>query len=843
MPSARKTDGRRRHDRPPGIARFWTRSFVGIALVLLLAAALLAGLWTLRLERDGQRQLAGSARILAASVSAELARVRERLEPLARDPALRAALLAPAPDRLAAQEQALLARLPGAVGVHLFAAQRIDSADGIAFMSFAGLDLAREAIQDRRLTHIEVHKVGQADMHLAIAAPVLDETGERALGVAHVALPMSLLPDTAGMLGNRGTLSYQQIVDDTAATLGPGAATLAQTPDRTEPIAGTRLRVAAWLARSGYADPWLFGGLALAYAMVLVAIGAILRLGHSALRRDLLLDLKGLTASLDAAARREPLPRRARARLNETRALHRALDRLLVQAARADSAAPPAPAAPVAPPPEPPPGVELKELELPPGLELYGGPLQPSPQAPVPLAELPAEIFGTGEIRARADAELSAEEMYAIGQALGSEAAARGDRTATVGRDGRAASQPLAEALQAGLRATGLEVADVGAVPTPLVLFACRYPQPGAGARVTTGRGAPDENGLKAAIGGVAADAQILQRLRARILNGQVAHGQGDYRTADAASPYCDYVAHTVALVRSLKIVVDAGNGTAGAVAPALYRALGCETIELSCNPPADLQTPPLDPARPDCLRALGERVQAEGADLGFAFDEDGERLGVVDSQGQHVAADRVLMLLAVDVLSRYPGSDAIFDVKCSRYLAEEIRRAGGRPVMVGCGQAALKARARESGAPIAGELSGKIVFNERWFGFADALYAGARLLEVLSMDPRDSHAVFAALPGGATGPEQVLTLPAGEPERLMRALLPLAERLDGAEIIRIDGLRVELEQGWGLAHASNAPPHLAFRFEGDDPESQERIRTLFRHLMEKAAPGLSLPF
>jgi phosphomannomutase/phosphoglucomutase len=249
------------------------------------------------------------------------------------------------------------------------------------------------------------------------------------------------------------------------------------------------------------------------------------------------------------------------------------------------------------------------------------------------------------------------------------------------------------------------------------------------------------------------------------------------------------------------------------------------------------------DPAAPEFTRDLSDLVAAKGADLGLAFDGDGGRLGVVDSQGHFIAADRVLMLLAADILSRHPGTDIVFDVKCSRHLAEEIRRAGGRPIMWRSGHAALKAKLRDSGALLAGELSGHLIFKERWFGFDDALYAGARLIEVLSRDRRPTNEVFAALPGGLATPEFALPLAEGEPQRIMQTVMRLADRLDGVMVIRIDGLRAEFDQGFGLVRASNTQPQLTFRFEGDDAEALEKIQALFRRLMEKAAPGLSMPF
>jgi phosphomannomutase/phosphoglucomutase len=235
--------------------------------------------------------------------------------------------------------------------------------------------------------------------------------------------------------------------------------------------------------------------------------------------------------------------------------------------------------------------------------------------------------------------------------------------------------------------------------------------------------------------------------------------------------------------------------------------------------------------------------VVEEGADLGLAFDGDGDRLGVVDSSGKIIWTDRVLMLLAADVLSRHPGTDVVFDVKCSHHLAGEILRNGGRPVMWRSGHSPLKAKLRETGALLAGEWSGHIIFQERWYGVDDALYAGARLLEVLALDPRSTAEVFAALPEAIATPELMLPLAEGESDGIMKSVLELAQRLDGVEVQTIDGLRLEMDRGWGLVRASNTRPALTFRFEADDEPTLEKVKALFRKIMGRAAAGRELPF
>jgi phosphomannomutase/phosphoglucomutase len=461
----------------------------------------------------------------------------------------------------------------------------------------------------------------------------------------------------------------------------------------------------------------------------------------------------------------------------------------------------------------------------------------------------PPEIFRAYDIRGILGRQLTPEIMQAIGRAIGSEAAARGDRTLMVGRDCRASSPGLTRALIAGTRAAGIDVVDLGIAPTPMVYFACCDPGPSAGAIVTASHNPPDYNGVKVVFGGVSADAATIQDLRRRILEGDLTSGSGagGLLERDISERYRERIVRDIRLARPMRLVLDCGNATVSEIAPAVFRALGCEVIALDCDPAAGMGERVPDPARPECLQALAQRVIDEGADLGLGFDGDGDRLGVIDATGGFIAADRILMCFAVDILTRHPGSEIVFDLKCTGHLAELIRRAGGRPVPWRSGHAPLKARLRESDAQIAGELSGHIMLKERWYGFDDALYAGARLLEILSRDPRPTDAIFRDFPGGIATPELALPLPEGEAERIMARVIPLADRLPDRfgdlEVQTLDGLRLDGPAGWGLVRASNTLPKLIFRFEGDDPAALAAMQERFRLLMAQAAPGLALPF
>jgi phosphomannomutase/phosphoglucomutase len=464
--------------------------------------------------------------------------------------------------------------------------------------------------------------------------------------------------------------------------------------------------------------------------------------------------------------------------------------------------------------------------------------------APAPLADVPAQVFRAYDIRGIVGQDLTAELAHHLGLAVGGELGEDGERKVMVARDTRPSGEELCAALVEGLREGGCDVIDLGVVPTPLLYFATRYQGDTSGVMVTGSHNPPEYNGMKVVIGGVALEGERIAALRERMLSGGSRRSPGGYDAEDLARVYIAYVDKDVAIARTMKVVVDCGNGAASLLAPALYRALDCDVVELDCDPAAGFPNGRVpDPSRPECLESLRQRVVEEGADLGLAFDGDGDRLGVVDSSGKIIWTDRVLMLLAADVLSRHPGTDVVFDVKCSHHLAGEILRNGGRPVMWRSGHSPLKAKVRETGALLAGEWSGHIVFQERWYGVDDALYAGARLLEVLALDPRCTAEVFAALPEAIATPELMLPLAEGEAGAIMKTVLGLAQRLDGVEVQTIDGLRVQMDGGWGLVRASNTRPALTFRFEADDEPTLEKVKALFRTIMESAASGRELPF
>jgi phosphomannomutase/phosphoglucomutase len=458
------------------------------------------------------------------------------------------------------------------------------------------------------------------------------------------------------------------------------------------------------------------------------------------------------------------------------------------------------------------------------------------------MPHVPPEIFKAYDVRGIVDKTLTAEVAELIGRAIGTQARGRNQRAVCIGRDGRLSGPTLSQALAHGLQAAGVDVIDVGRVATPMLYFATHQLGTGSGVMVTGSHNPPDYNGLKMMLAGETLAGEAIQGLRTRIEAGDFTAGSGDYRQADVTEPYLQRIVGDIKLARPLKIIVDCGNGVPGAFAPELYRRMGCSVRELFCDVDGTFPNHHPDPSQPENLEDLIHALANGDEELGLAFDGDGDRLGVVTKAGKVIYPDRQLMLFAADVLSRNPGAQVIFDVKSTRNLFDWIRHHGGQPLLWKTGHSLIKAKMKETGALLAGEMSGHIFFKERWFGFDDGMYAGARLLEYLSKCP-DINAEFARLPDSVNTPELQIKLKEGENYALIRQLQQSA-RFEGArEIITIDGLRVEYPDGFGLARASNTTPVIVLRFEADNAAALERIQKDFRKVLKSAALQADLPF
>jgi phosphomannomutase/phosphoglucomutase len=454
---------------------------------------------------------------------------------------------------------------------------------------------------------------------------------------------------------------------------------------------------------------------------------------------------------------------------------------------------------------------------------------------------IPSEIFKAYDIRGIVGRTLTPQITELIGQAIGSEARSRGQHAVAIGRDGRNSGPELSAALANGIRQSGIDVVDVGRVATPMLYFATHHLETHSGVMVTGSHNPPEYNGLKIMLGGESLAGDDIQALRRRIESDDLAQGTGKYSEFDIREHYLARITGDIRLARPLKLVVDCGNGVAGATAPELYRRLGCEVRELFCEVDGNFPNHHPDPSHPENLIDLINALKS-GGDIGFAFDGDGDRLGLVTPGGKIIYPDRQLMLFAADVLKRNPGAEIIFDVKSTRHLFGWIREHGGKPLLWKTGHSFIKKKLQETGAPLAGEMSGHVFFKERWYGFDDALYAGARMLEILSRE-RDPGAVLEQLPDAVNTPELHLKLAEGENYTLMEKLRKSA-RFDGArEVITIDGLRVEYSDGFGLARSSNTTPVIVLRFEADNEAALHRIQDDFRRAILAVKPGAQLPF
>ena len=453
----------------------------------------------------------------------------------------------------------------------------------------------------------------------------------------------------------------------------------------------------------------------------------------------------------------------------------------------------------------------------------------------------PKDIFKAYDIRGIVGKSLTLNGIEDIGWAIGSEARARGLTSIVIGRDGRHSGQSLCTMLSDGLNRSGINVLDVGMVTTPMLYFAAHEITRSSGVMVTGSHNPPEYNGLKMVLGGETLSGEAILSLRDRLENDNLSVGIGVYSSVDIAEFYIKRVVENISLARPMKVVLDCGNGIPGRFAPDLFRRLGCEVVEMFCEVDGDFPNHHPDPSKPENLKALQAALAAGQGEIGLAFDGDGDRLGVVTRDGQIIFPDRQLMLFAADVLSRNPGAEIIFDVKCTRNLFPWIRDRGGKPTLWKTGHSLIKAKMKETGALLAGEMSGHTFFKDRWYGFDDGLYAGARLLEILSR-VADVDGTLNGLPDAATTPELQIQLDEGESFSVISKLQRSGRFREAQSINTLDGVRVEYADGFGLARASNTTPVIVLRFEADTVESLKRIQEDFKQQILKIKPDAVFP-
>ncbi|MCG8672674.1 MAG: phosphomannomutase/phosphoglucomutase [Pseudomonadales bacterium] len=455
---------------------------------------------------------------------------------------------------------------------------------------------------------------------------------------------------------------------------------------------------------------------------------------------------------------------------------------------------------------------------------------------------MPSEIFRAYDIRGIVGENLDEGIATSIGMAIGSEAISRGQTSIAIARDGRHSSGSLAEALAQGLLATGINVIDIGMLPTPMLYYATKTLSTQSGVVITGSHNPANYNGFKIVIADETLSGAHIQALKERIESGNFNQGEGSYETHDIVQDYKDRILNDVVLAKPMNIVVDCGNGVAGTVVTDILNNLGCSVTTLYGEVDGDFPNHHPDPSKPENLEPLIAAVQEQNAELGIAFDGDGDRLGIVTPAGKIIWPDRLLMLYARDLLSRNPGSDIIYDVKCSRDVAELVSNLGGRAIMCPTGHSLMKAKMAETGAVVGGELSGHIFFNDRWYGFDDAIYSAARLLEILSMEPFGADEVFAEFPEKVSTPELSVAIDEEKKFAVMNRLTEQGQFSDG-NMVTLDGIRVDYPDGWGLVRASNTTPNLVARFEADSEEALERIKGIFRQQLQAADASINVEF
>jgi len=808
-------------------------SFLTISLLLILMWGGMFYLYQDVERKSNLVQLQSSVEGLMARVAGSEALYRDLLQALATDPLLIDAFQRNDEQAIKLQQQRVAKLVPGAMNVRLLPSgyQQLND-EALPHLSYASLQLLRVAEKSAKATPAEVHQFSNEHQHIAMAVRITGLASTTPIGVIHVAFPIQRLQlaiDAVGDYGGR--VELRQRVKGAAPLVLAEHGRLANRPG--EPVGellvgGTIWEVVYW-ARDNkvVTDIYLVFGLSLLVVLLLIAL--VLHL-HT---RRLLIILKRDLASIIGIVERMvlgKLPELFKPALQEMEAT---LELIAHHARefRAGSIGDTAKKTVAKGLGE---AIQVEENHI------RGE--QTDSHVVIAAGDIPAGIFRAYDVRGIVGEALTAAVVYEIGRAVGSEAYEKGQQTVIIARDGRNSSPEFSEALCKGLLASGRDVVDLGLVPTPVLYFATHHLGSNSGVIVTGSHNPANYNGLKFVIDGNVLSSDAIQAVRTRIESGNLLQGEGEVIEQDLVPDYITRIVDDVRLARPLCVVIDCGNGVAGKVAPDLFRSLGCDVIEMFCEVDGDFPNHHPDPCDPENLVALQKAVKSNQADIGLAFDGDGDRLGVVDSEGTIIWPDQILMYLAADVLSRHPGVDIIYDVKSTRHLASEILAHGGRPVMWKTGHSMLKSKMRETGALLAGEYSGHIIFNERWYGFDDALYAGARLLEIMAIDPRTSAEQFAELPQSITTPEYSMPLAEGESVLVMEELAKLAD-FPNARIIDIDGLRIEFEQGWGLVRASNTTPSLVFRFEADDEEALEKLKVLFRSLLSKVKTSGKIPF
>ena len=793
-------------------------------------------------------RLTARATVLATSLQARVDLVHQVAADAARSPAVVSALAADTPLARESLERQLSATLPHSLRVRINPVGAARAAtDESPPLSFAGLDMIRRAERQESIRPESLRIDGQTLFNMA--RPVVDPDSGDVLGSFFVTFAPAVVGDVLRELDATGqSIVLQQRIagSDPVQILGlgtrdPGQAHIAQPLDRSDWTLDYAID-RSLLAGAGVT--WT----ALLPSLVLLLLGGLggLIVSYRRLAGHLEADLGTLVASACGLLEGRDGYSRNHYTLEPVAAASDAIRH--AQSHRDQNPVEPARAAPLHDTPaetaRPAPPVKAQADED--FLEITDTaterPMHPEQSITTTPSGIPgADIFRAYDIRGVVGDTLTEEGAFLIGRAIGSAAAEAGETLVAVGADGRHSSPALSGRICAGIQASGVDVLDIGEVPTPILYFATHVTETRSGVMITGSHNPPDYNGFKIVIDGVTLAGDAITALHRRIIEGDLASGEGQRTEHDLIDAYIDRIAADVVLAQPLKVVADCGNGVAGKVIPHLLEALGCEVLPLYCDVDGSFPNHHPDPADPANLEDLITTVKAQQADIGLAFDGDGDRLGVVTGNGEIIWPDRLLMLFARDIVGRNPGADVIFDVKCSRHLNTLISEYGGRPIMWRTGHSHIKAKMKETRALLGGEFSGHICFGERWFGFDDGLYSAARLLELLAAEDMSAAEVFAEFPNPLCTPEQKIATTDQAKFTVMDALAK-TEAFAGGTLTTIDGIRVDYPEGWGLIRASNTSPVLTLRFEADDARSLIEIRERFRAAIAAVDPALEFP-
>jgi len=773
------------------------RSLLAIAAALLLGVALFLAWqsWNVFSEIRGVDEAEHIGLWEVQAIGKYVSDTRSKVANAVASDAVIAALAQPGDDTHAAAVQALKQALPEIVGVEFYRADLSDVLGGdFSKFGYAKAAVLVQAHQFQRGAPLQAHMSAQKQRNVVFALPVQQD--KQTIAFAYVMLPFEPLqqifrqPSVADARidlrqgEGRGDLLLDSIgaINTPPSLSDPGVA-----------VPSSTFRIGGVVAEFFIVMPH---SLWLTLPLMLIAL-ALAWLCWSVRERGLQTTMARLQRRAVPAATQQD-------------------SQTLGQAMALEAGATPAP------PPKPKPTPKPAEAEV----------------------AVDRSIFRAYDIRGVLGKTLTAGVARQIGRAIGSEARDRGLKEIAVGRDGRLSGPELSAALIEGLRSTGCDVIDIGAAPTPVLYFATYHLNVGSGVMVTGSHNPPDYNGFKIVLGGETLAESAIQDLYARISENRLHSGSGGLQSMDITRDYIERITGDVMIEHKLKIVVDCGNGIPGAVAPAVLEGIGCEVLPLYCDVDGMFPNHHPDPSDPHNLQDLIMSVKQMGADLGLAFDGDGDRLGVVTPSGEIIYPDRLLMLFARDVLTRNPGATIIYDVKCTGKLQSQILQAGGSPIMWKTGHSLIKSKMRETDAELAGEMSGHFFFRERWYGFDDGIYSAARLMEILAADVegRTPQQVFDSLPKGVSTPELKIAMPEGEHYRFIERFKEKSS-FEGARVTTIDGVRADWPDGWGLVRASNTTPVLVLRFDADSDATLLRIEDAFRRQLLALDPKLALPF